>query len=98
MVRAAALILLLVTTTAIAREPEVTPLGMGKYLATIQAASGFGGTKHLKPKALRAADAFCRSQGKDFQTLEVIENEGPFVLGKYPRAEVTFQCVDPAAH
>jgi hypothetical protein len=85
----------LIASPVVAREPEISPLGQGRYLATIQAATGFSGTKHLRAKALRSAASYCEAKGMDFETLTATENEGPFVLGKYPRAEVTFRCVAP---
>jgi hypothetical protein len=79
---------LVIASPALSLEPEISPLGQGRYLATIQAATGFSGTKHLRAKALRSAASFCEGKGMDFETLTATGNEAPFVLGKYPRGSV----------
>ena len=59
-----------------------------------QAATGFGGTGNLKADAVKDASAYCSARGQDFQVTSATQNEGPFVLGKYPRAEVNFRCIE----
>ena len=91
------LALLVIASPALSCEPEISPFGQGRYLSTIQAATGFSGTKHLRAKALRSAASFCEGKAVDFETLTAAENDGPFVLGKYPRAEDAFRCVPLAS-
>ena len=70
----------------------VIPLGAGSFMVARQAATGFGGTGNLKADAVKDAGAYCAERGQDFEVTSATQNEGPFVFGKYPRAEVTFRC------
>lgn len=70
----------------------VTPMGRGTYMIAKQAATGIGGLGNLKAEALQEADKHCAGMGKELEVVATQENEGPFVFGKYPRAEVQFRC------
>lgn len=78
--------------TACASNTGIVPTGQGNYMVARQAATGFPGLGTLKADALREADQFCTSQGKALGATSATENQGPFILGKYPRAEVQFTC------
>ena len=71
----------------------VVPMGAGSFMVARQAATGFSGTGNLKADALKDASVYCAERGQDFEVITATQNEGPFVLGKYPRAEVTFRCI-----
>lgn len=71
----------------------VVPMGGDSFMVSRQAATGFGGTGNLKAEAIKDASAHCAARGQDFQVTSATQNEGPFVLGKYPRAEVNFRCI-----
>lgn len=71
----------------------VVPLGGGSFMVARQAATGFSGTSNLKAEALKDASAYCAALGQDFEVTSATQNEGPFILGKYPRAEVSFKCM-----
>jgi len=71
----------------------VVPMGAGSFIVARQAATGFSGTGNLKADAVKDASAYCAGHGQDFEVISATQNEGPFILGKYPRAEVTFRCV-----
>lgn len=66
--------------------------GENEYLIAKQAATGFPGTGGIKSDALTEASNYCMAQDKTLNIIELNENEGPFVLGKYPRVELTFSC------
>lgn len=70
----------------------ITPMGSGTYMIAKQAATGIGGLGNLKAEALQEADKHCTGMGKEMELVATHENEGPFVFGKYPRAEVQFKC------
>ena len=70
----------------------VVSIGDDEYFIAKQASTGFPGTGAIKTEALKEAGAYCKSQGKSLDIINLDENEGPFVLGKYPRVEITFNC------
>ena len=71
----------------------IAPAGDGKYVVTKQAATGFPGQGNLKADALREAAEHCKAQGAhDFTVVEMVEAQPPFLLGKYPRVDLTFRC------
>jgi hypothetical protein len=41
------------------------------------------------------AGQYCAGQGRGFILMGATETEPPYVLGNYPRAEISFQCVVP---
>lgn len=71
----------------------VVPMGGGSFMVSRQAATGFSGTGNLKASAVKDASAYCAAHGQDFEVTSATQNEGPFILGKYPRAEVNFRCI-----
>lgn len=87
------MLLAIAALSGCASDSGVTPMGHGNYMIAKQAATGFSGLGNLKTDSLRDADAFCTKQGKMLEVLDARENEGPFTMGKFPRAEVTFRCV-----
>lgn len=87
--RAAALTLLLAGCGA---APPITPAGDGTLLITRQAATGFTGIGTMRADALREAQAHCAGQGKSFTVLDTRQTEGPYVMGNYPRVDITFRC------
>jgi len=70
----------------------VVSIGDNEYFIAKQAATGFPGTGGIKTDALKEAGEYCKSQGKSLDIIDLHENEGPFVLGVYPRVELTFNC------
>lgn len=67
--------------------------GENQFFIAKQAATGFPGTGGIKSEALKSAESFCTEKGKKLNIVLLKENEGPFVLGKYPRVELTFNCI-----
>ena len=74
----------------------IIAIGDGNYITTKQAATGFPGTGKIKADALQEANRYCASQGKGLEVVKPHENEGPNVLGEYPRVELNFKCADSA--
>lgn len=70
----------------------VIKIGEGKMFIAKQAATGFPGTGGIKTEALNEASEYCTSQKKSLKIIELNENEGPYIFGKYPRVELTFHC------
>ena len=75
-----------------ASDSGIITSGANEYLIAKQAATGFPGTGGIKTDALAEASNHCIDQGKSLNVIELSENEGPYVLGKYPRVELTFSC------
>ena len=59
---------------------------------SVKAATGFPGTGKIKTDALKEAGEHCKNSDKSLEIIELDETEGPYVLGKYPRVELTFRC------
>jgi hypothetical protein len=74
-----------------ASQTGVVPNGQGGYLIAKQAATGFPGLGNLKAEAMGEANQYCQGQGREF----LMETQPPYLLGNYPRAEISFQCVPP---
>jgi len=70
----------------------IIKIGEEKFFIAKQAATGFPGTGGIKTEALKEASQYCTSQSKNLKVIELKENEGPYILGKYPRVELTFLC------
>jgi hypothetical protein len=81
-----------IAVTGCASNTGVTPMGGGTYMIAAQAATGIGGLGNIKADLLREADQFCTGKGQEMDLVRIQENEGPYVFGKYPRAEVQFKC------
>jgi len=75
-----------------ASNPGIAELGDNKYLVSRQASTGFSGLSGLKIDAIREAGEYCISQGKSADIVSSVESQPPYILGNYPRAEVTFSC------
>jgi hypothetical protein len=78
-----------------ASQTGVVPNGQGGYLIAKQAATGFPGLGNLKAEAMGEANQYCQSQGREFLLTNEMETQPPYLLGNYPRAEISFQCVLP---
>jgi hypothetical protein len=76
-----------------ASQTGVVPNGQGGYLIAKQAATGFPGLGNLKAEAMGEANQYCQSQGREFLLTNEMETRPPYLLGNYPRAEISFQCV-----
>lgn len=89
---------LIILSTAIfvngcASNTGVIATGSNQYFIAKQAATGFPGTGGIKKDSLNEAANYCLSKNQDLEIINLNENEGPYILGKYPRVELTFTCV-----
>ena len=71
----------------------VVAMGPETYFVSRQAATGFSGSGTLKAEAMTEAGMFCSAKGKTASITSEKEAKPPFVLGNYPKAELTFKCV-----
>lgn len=82
-----------IVLTGCASNSGVVPMGSDTFFVSRQAATGFSGSGNLKAEALTEAGAFCRSKGKTVQVVSQKDAEPPFILGNYPKSEISFRCV-----
>jgi hypothetical protein len=68
-------------------------MGRDTFLIARQAATGFSGLGNLKAQAIADGVAHCGAQGKEFQIVRTDESRPPYILGNFPRTEITFMCL-----
>ncbi len=85
-------VLSIICLASCASNSGIIEIGDGELFIAKQASTGFPGTGGIKSEALEEATSHCSSQGKSLDIVKLEENEGPYVLGKYPRVELTFVC------
>ena len=83
----------LVNLVACASHPAVVPAGEGTYIAS-RSGQVFTTITELKAKALVQADEFCSAKHQTFKVLNSTNSEPPYILGNFPRVEITFKCTD----
>lgn len=67
--------------------------GSDTFVVSRQAGAFPSGREPLLAEALAEAGAKCGSMGKTMKLLSSTENPGPYILGNYPKATVTFTCL-----
>jgi len=70
-----------------------TPVGESKYVMSRQEGAFPSGSEPLLQEVLEQGDRFCRSLDKKLELLETHENPGPYIMGNYPKATITFKCL-----
>jgi len=90
-------IVLVVVGTAVlascAANSGVAPTGPNSFVVSRQAATGFSGSGTLKAEALTEAGQFCASQDRALLVTDSKEAAPPYVMGNFPKAEVSFMCL-----
>jgi hypothetical protein len=86
------LLVAVVLIAACAARPAITPAGEGTYIAS-RSGQAYNSITGLKAKALTQADEFCSAKHMTFKVLNSTNSEPPYILGNYPRVEVTFKCI-----
>jgi len=71
-----------------------TPAGENTFVLSRQEGAFPSGNEPLLAEALGEANRFCHSLGRDLKLVNTHENQGPYILGNYPKATVTFECVN----
>lgn len=85
-------LLALASLCACAAQSGVVDMGGGTYFVSRQAATGFPGMGNLRAEALQEAATTCRAQGKAVVVTEEHQTDPPYLLGNYPRIDLTFRC------
>jgi hypothetical protein len=70
-----------------------TPAGDGKYVMSRKEGAFPSGDEPLLQEVLEQATRFCKSLNKDMELVDSHENPGPYILGNYPKATITFGCI-----
>ncbi|MGK0324153.1 MAG: hypothetical protein ACJAR4_002201 [Psychroserpens sp.] len=71
-----------------------TPAGENTFVISRQEGAFPSGNEPLLAEALGEANRFCGSLGRAFKLINTHENPGPYILGNYPKATVTFECIN----
>ncbi len=73
-------------------ESGVMDMGGGTYFLSRQAATGFTGLGTLPVEARQEATAHCSAQDKTTVVTEEVQSPPPYILGNFPRVDLTFRC------
>lgn len=88
---------LFVANAAIAQKgkvEDILPFDGGIYILVNEGASSWSKQSKLQKKSLKAIEAFAERRNKGFEIVEIKFNEGPFILGVYPRVDIKFKLVE----
>ncbi len=70
------------------------PAGENTWVLTRQEGAFPSGSEPLLAEALAESRAFCSNMGKSFKLVDTYQNAGPYIMGNYPKATITFSCID----
>lgn len=87
-----ALIACLLLAACATRSTGPIAAGPDTFVVSRQAGAFPSGNEPLLAEALAEANGKCAGMGKTMKLLNSQENSGPFILGNYPKATVTFSC------
>ena len=73
---------------------QTGPLLVGKdtYVISRQAGAFPSGREPLLQESIAEANQQCNAGQKKLTLISSTENPGPYILGNYPKATVTFKC------
>ncbi len=73
---------------------QTGPLLVGKdtYVISRQAGAFPSGREPLLEESIAEAHQKCNAEKKKVALISSTENPGPYILGNYPKATVTFRC------
>lgn len=54
--------------------------------------NSFSSQTGLRQEAMTEARAYCADRNQQFEMVELVEAQPPYILGRYPGAEVRFRC------
>ncbi|WP_286873361.1 hypothetical protein [Spongiibacter sp.] len=72
------------------------PAGKNTYVMSRQEGAFPSGNEPLMAEVLAEASVFCSNQDKEVKLINSNENSGPYILGNYPKATITFSCIEPS--
>jgi hypothetical protein len=71
----------------------VVSIGRDTYMIAKQQATGFPGLGNMKAEIIAEGVKHCQGLGREFQLVNTNETQPPYVLGNYPRSEISFMCL-----
>jgi hypothetical protein len=86
------LILSCLVVASCAANSGVVQTGPDTYFVSRQAATGFSGAGTLKAETIAEAGRYCVRLGRALRVIETSEAPPPYILGNFPKAEVSFAC------
>ena len=91
--------LLLIISVAILTSCATTSTGIiaagnNTYVISRQEGAFPTGNEPLLAQAIAEANVFCSNEKKEVKIIDTHERSGPFILGNYPKATVTFSCIN----
>ena len=72
----------------------VIAAGNNTYVISRQEGAFPTGNEPLLAQAITEANVFCSNEKKEVKIIDTHERSGPFILGNYPKATVTFSCIN----
>jgi len=69
------------------------PAGKNTYVMSRTEGAFPTGSEPLMAEVLAEAAVFCSNQDREVKLINATENPGPYILGNYPKATITFSCV-----
>jgi hypothetical protein len=82
------------TLAGCASSSGIVPIGPDTFMSSKQAATGFPGLGSQKAELLAEANGYCAKAGKVMMVTHTAETQPPYVMGNFPRSEITFMCLD----
>lgn len=70
------------------------PAGKNTYVMSRQEGAFPSGSEPLLAEVLAEANVFCSNQDREIKLINSTENPGPYILGNYPKATITFSCIE----
>jgi hypothetical protein len=83
----------LLLLTACAIDTGIVPLTDHTFTLSKQAATGFSGIEGVRESVRQEASQFCGNLQKKLKVISSYETQPPYILGNFPKADMTFTCV-----
>ena len=83
----------LIAIAGCASHTGVISTGEGNFMIAQQQATGLPGLGNMKAEIIQEGSEYCAKMGKQFHLVTATETQPPYVLGNYPRSEISFTCV-----
>ena len=79
--------------TACAIDTGIISLTDHTFTLSKQAATGFSGIDGVRESVRQEASQFCGNLKKSLKVISSHETQPPYILGNFPKADMTFTCL-----